>query len=224
MCQSISAKFVHLGRRFAGRDVGIHVEPGVAQPVQKLMLAVNVQRCRIGNSVNKGREVALGRNLGIFLAKAARRRVSGVGKRIASLGIGFVVQSHETALGHIDLTADLDHAVTVGAHVCQGFLRKMHGDVLNRADIQRDILAGRAVAASSSAHKSAVLIGNGYAQTVDLELARIRHAAGAQGVFRALEPSVELLEIHGIVHGIHARHVRDGGKLVRDVAAHALRI
>ena len=158
------------------------------------------------------------------MAKAARRRVSRVGKRIAALGIGLIVQSHETALGHIDLTADLDHAVTVGAHVCQGFLRKMHGDVLNRADIQRDILAGRAVATGCRTHKGAVLIGNGYAQTVDLELTGIRHAAGAQGVFRALEPSVELLEVHGIVHGVHARHVRDGGKLVRDVAAHALRI
>ena len=42
VCQGIGTKFVYLRRSFTGRDVGIHMEPGIAQPVQKLMLAVNV--------------------------------------------------------------------------------------------------------------------------------------------------------------------------------------
>ena len=43
-----------------------------------------------------------------------------------------------------------------------------------------------------------------------------------QGVLRAGEPLVQFLEVHGVVHGVHARHVRDGRELLGHVTAHAL--
>ena len=66
------------------------------------------------------------------------------------------------------------------------------------------------------------MVGEGHTEAVNLELAGVGHVPGAKRIFRAGEPLVELLEVHGIVHGIHARHVRDRRELLRHVTAHAL--
>ena len=68
------------------------------------------------------------------------------------------------------------------------------------------------------------MVGKRHAQTVDLKLAGIGNAAGTERILGALEPRVKFVQIHGIVHGIHARHVRDRRKLLAHVAAHALGI
>ena len=68
------------------------------------------------------------------------------------------------------------------------------------------------------------MVGKRHAQTVNLELTGIGDAAGAERILGALEPCVEFVQIHGIVHGIHACHVRDRRKLLAHVAAHALGI
>ena len=100
----------------------------------------------------------------------------------------------------------------------------MHGHVLDGAHVERHILARGAVAARSRAHEGAVLVGKCHAQAVDLELTGIGDAAGTERILGALEPCVKLVQIHGVVHGIHARHVRDRRKLLAHVAAHALGI
>ena len=103
-------------------------------------------------------------------------------------------------------------------------LGQVHGHILDGTDIERHVLARGAVAARGGAHESAVLIGKRDAQAVDLELAGIGDATGAERILGALEPRVEFVQIHGIVHGIHARHVLDRRKLLAHVAAHALGI
>ena len=101
-------------------------------------------------------------------------------------------------------------------------LGEVHGHVFDGAHVERNVLARRAIAARGGAYEGAVLIGDGHAKAVDLELAGVGNAPRAERLLRTDEPLVELLEIHGVVHGVHARHVRDRRELLGHVAAHAL--
>ena len=104
-------------------------------------------------------------------------------------------------------------------------LGEVHGNVLDGADVQRNVLARGAVAARRRANKGTVLIRDGHAQAVDLKFAGIRDVAGTQRGLRAVEPLIQLFQVHGIIHGIHARHVRDGRELLSiHKTAHALRV
>ena len=101
-------------------------------------------------------------------------------------------------------------------------LGEVHGHVFDGAHVERNVLARRTIAARGGAHERTVLIGDGHAEAVDLELTGVGNAPRAERLLRTDEPLVELLEIHGVVHGIHARHMRDRRELLRHVAAHAL--
>ena len=224
MLERLGAELVDLSRRGAAGNVGVDTKAGATQPVEKLALAVDVQRIGIGDGIDKGSQVAACRDLGILLTQAAGGGVARVGEGVAALGIGLVVQAHKAALGHVDLAADLDGTLTVGAHVGKRRLGQVHGHVLNGAHVERHVLARGAVAARGCAHEGAILVGKRHTQAIDLELAGIGDAAGAECILGALKPCVELIQIHGVVHGIHARHMRDRRKLLAHVAAHALGI
>ena len=224
MLERLGTELVDLGRRGATSHVGVDAKAGATQPVQKLALAVNVQRVGIGNGIDKGGQVTACRDLGILLAQAAGGGVARVGEGVATLGIGLVVQTNKAALGHIDLAAYFDGALAIGGHVGERRLGQMHGHILDSAHVERYVLARGAVAARGGAHKGAVLVGKRHAQTVDLKLAGISDATGTKRILSALEPRVEFVQIHGIVHRIHACHVRDRRKLLAHVAAHALGI
>ena len=103
-------------------------------------------------------------------------------------------------------------------------LGQVHGHVLDGTDVERHVLARGAIAARGGAYEGAVLVGKRDAQAVDLELAGIGDATGAERILGALEPRVKFVQVHGIVHGIHAGHVRDRRKLLAHVSAHALGI
>ena len=103
-------------------------------------------------------------------------------------------------------------------------LGQVHGHILDGTDVERYVLARGAIATCGRTYEGAVLVGKSHAQAVDLKLAGIGNAAGTERILGALEPRVELVQVHGIVHGIHARHVRDRRKLLAHVAAHALGI
>ena len=222
--EGLGAELVDLGRRGAACHVGVDAKAGATQPIEKLTLAVDVQRVGIGDGIDKGGEVAARRDLGILLTQGSGGSVARVGEGVATLGIGLVVQTNKAALGHIDLAAYLDGALAVGAHVGERGLGQVHGHILDGAHVERHILARCAVTARGGAHKGAVLVGKRHAQTVDLKLAGIGDAAGTERILGTLEPCVELVQVHGIVHGIHARHMRDRRKLLAHVAAHALGI
>ena len=127
MLEGLGAELVDLGRRGAARHVGVDAKAGATQPVQKLTLAVDVQRIGIGDCVDKGGQIAARRDLGILLTQAAGGGVARVGEGVAALGIGLVVQAHKAALGHIDLAAYFDGALAVGAHVGERRLGQVHG-------------------------------------------------------------------------------------------------
>ena len=224
MLEGLGTELVDLGRRGAACHVGVDAKAGTAQPVQKLTLAVDVQRIGIGNGVDKGSQVAARRDLGVLLAQAAGGGVARVGEGVAALGIGLVVQTHKAALGHVDLAAHLNGALAVGTHVGERRLGQVHGHILDGAHVERHILTRCTVTARGRAYKGAVLVGKGHAQAVDLKLAGIGDAAGTEGILGALEPRVKFVQVHGIVHGIHACHVRDRRKLLAHVSAHALGI
>ena len=222
--ERLGTELVDLGRRGATSHVGVDAKAGATQPIEELALAVDVQRVGIGDGVDKGGQIAARRDLGVFLAQAAGGGVARVGKGVAALGIGLVVQAHKAALGHVDLAAHLDGALAIGAHVGERRLGQVHGHILDGTHVERHVLARGAVAARGGAHKSAVLIGKRDAQTVDLKLAGIGDATGTERILGALEPRVKFIQIHGIIHGIHACHMRDRRKLLAHVAAHALGI
>ena len=224
MLERLSAELVNFGRRGATGHVGVDAKAGATQPVEELALAVDVQRVGIGNGVDKGGQVAARRDLGILLAQAAGGGVARVGKGVAALGIGLFIQAYKAALGHVDLAAYLDGTFAVGTHVGERRLGQVHGHIFDGTDVERHVLARGAIATCGCTYEGAVLVGKRHAQAVDLKLAGIGDAAGTEGILSALEPCVEFVQIHGIVHGIHARHVRDRRKLLAHVAAHALGI
>ena len=224
MLEGLGAELVDLGRRGTTSHVRVDAKAGATQPIEELALAVDVQRVGIGDGVDKGGKIAARRNLGILLAQAAGGGVARVGEGVASLGIGLFIQTNKAALGHIDLAAYLNGALAIGTHVGERCLGQMHGHILDGADIERHILARGAVTARGRAHEAAVLVGKRHAKAVDLKLAGIGDATGTERILGALEPRVKFIQIHGIVHGIHARHMRDRRKLLAHVAAHALGI
>ena len=222
--ERLGAELVDLGRCGATGNVRVDAKAGATQPIEELALAVDVQRVGIGDGIDKGGQVAARRDLGILLAQASGGGVARVGEGVAPLGIGLVVQAHKAALGHIDLAAYLNGALAVGAHVGERRLGQVHGHILDGTDVERYVLARGAIATCGRAYEGAVLVSKGHAQTVNLKLAGIGDATGTERILGALEPCVELVQIHGIVHGIHACHVRDRRKLLAHVAAHALGI
>ena len=224
MLERLGTELVNLGRRGAACHVGVDAKAGAAQPIEELALAVDVQRVGIGDGIDKGGEVAARRDLGILLTQATGGSVARVSEGVATLGIGLIVQTNKAALGHIDLAAYFDGTLAVGTHVGERRLGQVHGHILDGADIERHVLARCAIATCGRTYEGAVLVGKGHAQAVNLKLTGIGDAAGAERILGALEPCVEFVQIHGIVHGIHACHVRDRRKLLAHVAAHALGI
>ena len=224
MFERLGTELVNLGGCGATGNVRVDAKAGATQPVQKLALAVDVQRVGIGDGIDKGGQVAACRDLGVLLAQAAGGSVARVGEGVATLGIGLFIQTNKAALGHIDLTAHLDGALAVGTHVGERRLGQVHGHILDGTDVKRHVLARGAIATCGRTYEGAVLVGKRHAQAVDLKLAGIGNAAGTERILSALEPCVEFVQIHGIVHGIHARHMRNRRKLLAHVAAHALGI
>ena len=222
MRERIGAEGVNLLGRGAACHGCVDGKARLAQPVEERMLGVHMQGRRVGDRVDEGGKAARRGDLGVLLAQAARGGVAGVGKGLATLGVGLRIQTSEAALGHVDLTTDLDGSSAVSPHVGQRGLGEVHGHVFDGAHVERNVLARRTIAARGGAHERTVLIGDGHAEAVDLELTGVGNAPRAERLLRTDEPLVELLEIHGVVHGIHARHMRDRRELLRHVAAHAL--
>ena len=85
MLERLGTELVDIGRRGATSHVGVDAKAGATQPVQKLALAVDVQRIGIGNGIDKGGQVTACRDLGILLAQAAGGGVARVGEGVATL-------------------------------------------------------------------------------------------------------------------------------------------
>ena len=89
--ERLGAELMDLGRRGATSHVRVDAKAGATQPVQKLALAVDVQRVGIGDGIDKGGQIAARRDLGILLAQRSGGGVARVGEGVAALGIGFFI-------------------------------------------------------------------------------------------------------------------------------------
>ena len=98
----------------------------------------------------------------------------------------------------------------------------MERHVLDRAYVSRHVLARRAVAARGCAHERSVLVGERDAAAVDLQLA-YQLGKASERLFHAVHPRFELVEVHGVVDGVHAPLVLHGRKLIAHRPADALR-
>ena len=215
------AERMHRLGRLAQLDVGIDVEAGFAQPLQQLPLPCGVQSALVGNRVDERRQIAMSRDGGVFLAQAAGSGVAGIGERLLAVSLGRRVQGLETRLRHVHLSAQLDGAVRID-QARHALLAQAQRHVLDRAHVGGHVLARRAVAARRRAHQTRAFVRKGYGRSVDLELAAHRHHA-AERFDHAVEPRVQLFQIHGVVKRVHPARMAHGSELVAHVAAHALR-
>ena len=172
---------------------------------------------RIGEQAERARR----RYLWVQLAQAA-------GRRVARVGIGpqpgrhlRLVQAQEVGLGHEYLAADLDAG---GGGAVQPLGYGVHG-----AEVRRDVLALRPVAAGGAVQQAAVHVGERDRQAIDLGFGH----QGQRVVLQAEEPAhahaelVELRPAERIVQAQHRHGVADLGEAARrfrpDPAARAVR-
>ena len=228
MGERVGAEVVDLGCARAATGVRVHAEPAGAQPLEELPLGVDVQGRLVGDGVDEGLQVSMGRDLGVLLAQAAGGGVARVREGLAAGVVGVLVQAHEAVLGHVDLAADLDGLPEAGVgDLGEALRRERVGDVLDGEDVGGHVLARGAVAAGRRADELGVFVGERDAEAVDLELAGVGDGPfgrRAEGLVGAREPLVELGEVHRVVDGVHALGMANRLELLRDVAADALRV
>ena len=162
MFQGVLAELVHRGLAVHDADVGIDREARRAQPFQELVLAFHTKLRGLGDGVDEGGQVALGRDGRILLAQRARRGIAAVGEALlegelssrALTGIDLrvvehdlvvleadgVVEALEGGTGHVDLAAHLDGLGEAHGAALDG---KMLGNVLDLHDVCRHVLARR---------------------------------------------------------------------------------
>ena len=120
----------------------------------------------------------------------------------------------------IDLTPDLDAT----RHV----LSKPERDRADRADVARHLLARRSVASRGRAHKRTVLVGQGDAHAVDLQLGDVVDGVGkcprlGQSLTHAFIEGPELVLVIGVVQAEHRLGVANALESVARPAADPLR-
>ena len=96
-------------------------------------------------------------------------------------------------------------------------------DVVDRADVGGDVLAGAAVAAGGGPDQPAVLVEQVDREPVDLELAEHRRRPSTPSRASRALPARELLVGEGVVEAHHRLEVVHGGELGGDRAADLLR-
>ena len=224
--EGAGAVVVHLGGGQAAARVLVDGETAGAQPVEELRLGRHVERVLVSDGVDKGREVAVGRDGRVLLPQAAGGGVARVGEGLLARRVGVLVEADEGVLGHVHLAADL-HGLPEAAvdDVGEARLREGARHVFDGEHVCRDVLARGAVAARGRADQLAVTVREGHAEAVDLELAGEgdgARVAAAQRLGRAGQPLVELAQVHRVVDRVHAAGVRDRRELPVHIAADAL--
>ena len=216
--EGLGAEVVNLFGRQAQLDVGIHVKARRAQPLEQLPLTCRLQRRVVRQSVHERRQVAHGGDAGVFLTQRPCGRVARVGERGASGLARRLVERVEAALGHVDLAAQLDRPL---AHGFERLGAQPQRHVPHRSNVGGHVLAGGAVAARRRTRQRSVLIRERDGRSVDLQLAAHR-GHGAAGLHDALDPRVELAEIHRVVERVHPTGVAHGANCSPTYPPHAL--
>ncbi len=145
----------------------------------------------------------------ILHAHAAGGAVARIDEHLAALLARVRVVFFERGTRHVDLAAHLDDARPVLAVQAQR-------NRLDRAQVRRDVLAGRAVAARRAAHEAAILVAQANRKPVELGLDR-KHR------IRAVQPLLDAP--HEVVHFLVGERVRERQhrNLVRHLGERAFR-
>ena len=166
------------------------------------------------------------RDARVLLAQAPSGGIARVRKNLLACRITLFVQAHEAAFGHVNLTTHLK-ARTKAAICHMRQARRGNGTrhIGDCTDICRNILARRAIATRGRTDELGIAIGKRHAQAVNLELAGIGNRIGLARIKRRVgtsQPLVKLVQIHRVIHGIHARRVCHRRELLAHIASHAL--
>jgi hypothetical protein len=159
---------------------------------------------------------ALGRDSRIELAQAARSGVARIGKGLVAAPGLPAVQGLERAAGHEDLAPRFQHRRQTLAPQ----LQRHRADC---ADIDRHVLAARAVAPRRGLHQAAVFVAHGDCQAVDLRLGRIGDLVDVEPFARAPVEIDDVLLGERIVERQHRRCVHDFAEFTRRLSADPLR-
>ena len=151
----------------------------------------------------------------VELPEAARGGIARIGERLLAHRRLAAVQAVERAPRHEHLAAHLEQRRCAIADETQ-----RHG--ADRADVRRDVLAFRPVAASRGLHEAAVLVTQADGEAVDLGLRGVSDLLHVETFADAPVEVDDVLVAEGVVERQHRHGVHDLGELARDGAAHPL--
>ena len=169
-------------KRIARRDR----ESQLFQIIQRLHVGCKRQIGAVLDVKAEDRKPSLPRDLTVQLTQRAGRGIARIGERRLSVQLALCIQRIEHRAAQIHLTAH--------NQLCRCLRRKHLRDVLDRAQIVRDILADRAVAAGRTADEHAVFIFQRDRQSVDLVLHRIRRCRRPLAELRKLPEREHILQ------------------------------
>ena len=154
----------------------------------------------LDEDVRPGSEIAAGGDRGVDLAQRTGAGVARVGiqRQAGLLALG--VDARELGLRHVDLAPGLER---------DRFAQPLR-DGLDRAQVGRHVLAGRAVAPRRTLYEAATLVAQGDGQAVDLELgdvAQLQGGLGRRGQLEALAHAgverPQLIVVEGVAEAQH---------------------
>ena len=134
-------------------------------------LAVDARLPVLDQLVQPGRELAARGDLRVLLAQAAGAAVARVRVQRQAQLLALRVDPRELGLGHEHLAPRLER---------RGLGEALR-DRADRAQVGRDVLAGRAVAAGGAEREPAALVPQRHREAVDLELRDVGQALGGLG-------------------------------------------
>ena len=195
--------------------VRVRLEAHLSQEGQALPVRFRNGAFGPAEAVYEDVQGTLGRQARVELAQRAGGGVAGVGVRWEALLSPLFIEALEGRLREQHFAADLEPGRRAAANA------QRHAS--DCAQVQRDVLAGGAVAARRAAHQDAVLVGERDGEAVVLELAHEFEVAALQRVCGAAVPCHELVLVEGVAEAEQRHRVAHLLEAARGFGADALR-
>ena len=199
------------------RALGDRKPPG-AQRVVALGLPLQREALALAEAVADQPQVARRRDARILLPQRARRGVARVGVDGLARLDHERVERLEVRQPEVHLAAHLDQ----GGHGELGRAGELLRHLLQRAHVERDVLAGAPVAPGERAGEPAVLVQEVDRKPVDLQLAQVVQLLRPDVAGHPLGPRPQIVRAERVVEAEHALEVVVGGEIAREGAADLL--
>jgi hypothetical protein len=193
-----------------------HRQPPTAHRVVRRRQPLRVVALDPPDAVHEEAQRAGGGHPRVLLPQRAGRGVAGIRERCPARLDQLGVELLEAGDREEHLAAHLEEVRQAGAP-------QPAGDVGERAQIGRDVLAGAAVAAGRAAHQPAVVVEQRHREAVDLELAEVRRVVGADLALHPGRPGAQPFEGERVVQTHHPLEVLDRGEQRGDAPGDLLR-